>query len=246
MPDTADRRAARPPPVAGRPRPPGPRDCVTPPRWPPRPGRARRGCSPPPRGRRGSPRPPGSRPARCRRPRRRPSRLVALGAEVGLDRAPARHLQPVDAPEPRQILGLEAQRLDHQFGRLGIVGVRDLLRAPGGRSRPARRAASAPPARRSTASVAGEAPRARSARRTRRPPPRHSAPRAGCPACWPGRGGRGRSPMAAPWRIAVRTQSIAVSPPPITTTRLPVGVQLAAVVAPARRRRSPCGSRRSG
>ena len=40
------------------------------------------------------------------------------------------------------------------------------------------------------------------------------------PACWRGRGGRGISPSAAPWRTAVRTQSIAVSPPPITTTSL--------------------------
>ena len=37
----------------------------------------------------------------------------------------------------------------------------------------------------------------------------------------PCRGDTGTSPNAAPWRTAVRTQSIAVSPPPITTTFLP-------------------------
>jgi hypothetical protein len=41
---------------------------------------------------------------------------------------------------------------------------------------------------------------------------------------------------------AVRTQSIAVSPPPMTTTFLPLSVEIAFIERVARHRRSPCGS----
>ena len=50
-----------------------------------------------------------------------------MGAEVGLDRAPARHLEPLDPPEPRDVLGLEPQRLDDEVGGLVVIGALDRL-----------------------------------------------------------------------------------------------------------------------
>src|SRR5690606_24428936 len=43
-----------------------------------------------------------------------------LVPEIRPDRAPAGHLEAFDAPEPRQILGLEAKGLDDEVGFLGM------------------------------------------------------------------------------------------------------------------------------
>ena len=145
------------------------------------------------------------------------------GLPVDPHGAPAGHRELGLAEQRRQIFRIEAQRLDHEVGLDREARAGDRLRPlPAARVRRAKahpdRAHRARPGRRPGR------PRAPPARRTRPPPPRRASPRASSPACWPGRAGRGTAPRRAPWRTAVRTQSIAVSPPPTTTTRLPAAL----------------------
>ena len=52
-----------------------------------------------------------------------------MAAEIGLNRAPTGHFQPVYAPKFRQIFRLEPQRHDHQIGLFDIIRALDQLRA---------------------------------------------------------------------------------------------------------------------
>ena len=160
--------------------------------------------------------------ARCRRRRTRRRRLVIMVRQSTFT-VPQRVTVEVGRVEQRrQVLGIEAQRLDHQVGLEREVGCRRSPAASAGRWRraaPRRMRAARTPV--TTVVLAEEG-------LGRGQPDELDAfllgvasPRAASPACWPGRGGRGTSPTCAPWRTAVRTQSMAVSPPPITTTCLP-------------------------
>ncbi len=104
------------------------------------------------RGRRGSPTPPGDAPRTMSPAANTPGSVVMKRAVVHLQRAPARHLQRRLAEHRRQVLGVEAQRLDHQIGRHGEMAALDRLHRTAGRTRRAGRDASAPRARRSRAS----------------------------------------------------------------------------------------------
>jgi hypothetical protein len=158
-----------------------------------------------------------------------------MGAEIGLDRAPAGHFQFRHAPKRRQILRLEAQRLDDQIGLFDVVRALDQLGAlpPGGIGRAKAHLLH----HHALDGIAGEA--------LGRGQPdelhalflgilhlalraRHVRPVAAVQALH----------EVAPCRIAVRTQSIAVSPPPITTTRLPSAFSSPDCRIPAPRRRS--------
>ena len=51
-----------------------------------------------------------------------------MGAEIRLDRAPAGHFQPLDAPKARQVLRLKPQRLDGEVSLQGLFRPGDFLR----------------------------------------------------------------------------------------------------------------------
>ncbi len=90
---------------------------ILPPRRLPRSAACSCASPPPRRGRRGSPRPPARRRARCRRRRTRRAGWSRSCGDPRLQRAPAADRQRRLAERRRQILRVEAQRLDDQAGR---------------------------------------------------------------------------------------------------------------------------------